>query len=215
MGILLVAALMAVAGLTSHQNPAQAADHGDPDGLAMPADPPADLADFYAWHRDGSVVFAITLAGARAPDGDANLAYDRDVLHEIHVDNTNNNEPDISMTVRFGQDGEGNWGVQVGGIPGASEPIEGAVETTLTSGEVSVFAGLRDDPFFFDVAGFTETVATGTLAFASLDPEGDGPVDGLAGANATVVVIEVPTSAVLAGDSTTFNTWATSGRIGS
>ena len=209
MGILVVSALIAVAGLTSNQNPAQAADHGDPDGLAAPVDGQADIADFYAWHRDGTTVFAISLLGAQPATAAADLAYDRDVLHGIHIDTDGDSVPDENIWVRFGQDADDAWGVQVAGVPGTDAAIEGAVETTLSSGSVQVFVGLRDDPFFFDVAGFTNTVSTGNLAFSGLTDT--GPVDGIAGANATLIVIEVPTADIGA---TAFQTWATSGRIG-
>jgi hypothetical protein len=81
---------------------------------------------------------------------------------------------------------------------------------------VFVYAGLKDDPFFFDLDGFRDTLTTGDLAFCSVDPAcpgGMAPRDSLAGTNATAVVIEVNTADLLMDGSTRFQTWATTGRI--
>ena len=83
----------------------------------------------------------------------------------------------------------------------------GPVEATITDGDVKVFAGLRDDPFFMDLDGFVTTVTTGTLSF-------DSNNDSFAGQNITSVVIEMPFDAVKGGAGDVVNIWSTASRIG-
>jgi hypothetical protein len=66
------------------------------------------------------------------------------------------------------------------------------------------YAGLRDDPFFFDLQAFRDQVggAGGSRTFCDANT-----VDFFAGLNATAIVIQVP-SDQLTGDSDTINVWA-------
>ncbi|MCA9729372.1 MAG: DUF4331 family protein, partial [Candidatus Eisenbacteria bacterium] len=67
-----------------------------------------------------------------------------------------------------------------------------------------VFAGWRDDPFFFDLAGYQMTLQTGDLSF-------DSTRDSFAGLNVTAIVVEMDLSAAL-GSGSKINLWATTGR---
>lgn len=75
-----------------------------------------------------------------------------------------------------------------GATPIAATALVGEVEQTITSGSVSLFAGLRDDAFFFDLAGFNATLTSGALSFTG--------ADFFANMNTPVVVVEFPTSAI-------------------
>lgn len=98
-----------------------------------------------------------------------------------------------------------------GATPIASAAIAGAVETTITAGNVSLFAGLRDDAFFFDLAGFQATLASGTLSFTG--------ADFFANKNTPVVVLEFPTSSItrsahaLPPTGTVFRVWGSTSRF--
>lgn len=170
-----------------------------------PPDAAADLGDLYAWHTDdGRLVVAFTYAGYRSPNTPA--VYDADVLYEIHIDRDGDAIADTSIDIRFGEDGAGRWGVQALAVPGESTPIVGAIESTLTgSGGSRLWAGPRDDPFFFDFEGYLVTASTGTLAF-------DASRDFAVFQNANAVVIEMDTDAALAGEST-LALWATTARL--
>jgi len=182
--------------------PAFAADHAEAPGTQ--ADPAADIADLYAWHSDsGTVTFVLTFAGLTPAGGDA--TYDPDAIYQIHIDNNADNMPDHTISFRFGQSDDGAWGVQASNVPGAAAPIEGPVGETIVSGDQRIYAGLKDDPFFFDLAGFMQTMSTGTVAF-------DSTRDSLAGTNVTSVVVEFNTSDVDGGGDL-LDVWATSGRI--
>lgn len=193
---------------------ADAADHNDPPARVTgdSADRAADIADLFAWHTDaGKTIFVLTYAGPNDPVAGQTATYDADVLYGIHVDTDGDREADHDIWVRFGQSASGNWGVQLEGIPGGDPATQaGPVEvvnriTGVTNG--FFWAGLREDPFFFDLEGFQDTAMTGDLAF-------DASRDFFAGKNVSAIVIELETADLMAGDDDTFDVWATTGRIG-
>lgn len=193
-----VAGLLAITGLSGL---AIAADHTDSPAAA--ADPAVDIADFYAWHTDDKLVAVVTFAGLS--DAGAPATYDAETVYGIHIDTDDDNEPDQSIWVKFGQNGAGDWGVQAMGIPGEDDAVVGEVATNIEgAGGSLVFAGLREDPFFFDFEGFGDTLETGTLSF-------DAERDSFAGTNVTAIVIEMDRAAA-AGDSESLSMWATAGR---
>lgn len=166
-----------------------AADHLDPPARTDPSvdstpDRAADIADLYAWHTDTTVIFALTFSGPQATDQPA--TYDPDVIYSINVSNTApRTTTDIPIRFRFGTGAAGQFGIRMTGLPGVTGAIEGSVEKTLEKDGVKVRAGLFDDPFFFDLQGFRDTLNTGTLSF-------DSNRDFFAGQNLTAVVIEIP-----------------------
>lgn len=189
-------------------SPVKAADHTDPPQVVGTG--PVDIGDLYAYSRGAgasqSLVMVLTFGGPLAPVTGQAGSFDDDVLYEIHIDRAGvgtDNQPDDTIDVRFGQNDLGNWGVRAVGIPGTSGPLVGNVETTLTDNDVRLFAGLRDDPFFFDLDGFLETLNTGALSF-------DNTNDSFAGSNITAIVVEVPMAAV-SPNGETLNIWATTG----
>lgn len=186
------------------------ADHLDPPARTNPAvddtpDVAADIADILAWHTDDSIIVALTFAGPQAPDQPA--VYDRDVLYTINISNSSpRTTPDIPIQVRFGEgSGADQFGVQVTGLPG-DRMVTGPVETDLMVDGIKVRAGLFDDPFFFDLQGFMDTLHTGTLSF-------DSERDFFAGQNLTAVVIEIPRDQVES-PGNLIDVWSTTSRFG-
>lgn len=186
-----------------------AADHLDPPARTDPAmdstpDRAADIADIYAWHTDTSVVFALTFSGPQATNQPA--TYDPNVLYSINVSNTApRTTTDIPIQFRFGTGAMNQFGIRVTGLPGVTGAIEGSVETTLEKDGVKVRAGLFDDPFFFDLQGFRDTLNTGTLSFRSNR-------DFFAGQNLTAVVIEIPKDRIETG--MPLDVWGATARFG-
>ena len=188
-----------------------AADHLDPPARTDPAqdatpDRAADIADIYAWHTADKVNMILTFAGPQATSEPA--TYDRDVLYTINVSNAGDRtDAEFPIRIRFGAGaGSNEYGVQVTGVPGTTGPIQGSVETTLTADGVMARAGLFDDPFFFDLEGFKDTAATGTLMF---DPNRNF----FAGQNLTAVVLSIPRDRIANGDHP-IDIWATTSRFG-
>ena len=174
-----------------------AADHVEAPGVQ--GNPAVDITDFYAWHTDdGKIVAVIGFAGLG--EAGAQATYDDTVLYGIHIDNSNDNVADEDIWIRFGKNAADEWGVKVMGI--AADPVIGPVGTIIDAPlGLRVYAGLRDDPFFFDLEGYNETLDTATLAF-------DNSRDFFAQTNVTAIVVELSVDAVAAGQDN-ITMWAT------
>ena len=181
--------------------PATAADHLDAPALVR--DAALDLGDLYLW-RPAPDRLAIVLTVAPGLEAGAQPPYDPSVLYGVHFDEDGDSSPDRSLWIQFGTDPDtGDVGVRARGVPGGGTMV-GPVETVLTSrsGGARLWAGLRDDPFFYDAEGFDLSVATQTFAF---DPRRDA----FAGTNAIAIALDVD-SALLGADEV--RVWATAGR---
>jgi hypothetical protein len=105
---------------------------------------------------------------------------------------------------------------KVGGGAILTTPINDAPVTTMVElggSTLKVFAGLREDPFFFDVEQFflvradrRANGAAGTVGFRTLDTA----VDFAKGYNVNAIVVSVPISFLANGTgATTFDVWET------
>jgi hypothetical protein len=184
---------------------ARAADHAEAPGTR--ADPAADIADVYTWHNDGRLVAVVTFDGLKPPAPGQAGTFDPGVLYTVHIDNDGDFVSDIQINTRFARTPQGASLMVVQGLPGTAGFLVGPVERVIRRGSSRVFAGLREDPFFFDLQGFRETVASGTLSFA-------GTRDFFAGLNITAILLEMDLDAALQGGST-LNIWATTARASS
>ena len=189
----------------------RAADHLDPPHRTDPAfdstpDAPADIADVYAWYAGDDLRLALTFAGPSV--GSQPAVYDRDVLYKILVSTAPpDNTPEVTIKVRFAPGaGPNEFGVRYEGIPGVTGTIEGPVETILQKDGVKTFAGLLDDPFYFDLVGFRETRSTGSIRF-------NNQRSFFTGQNDTAFVIEVPKNR-FAGGTGKLSVWSTASRFG-
>lgn len=188
----------------------RAADHAD--GPQASGDPAADLGDLYAWVNGDRLVVIVTYAPLlEASDAPV---FDADVLYTIHIDNDDDHEPDHSIWVRFGQNMSGEWGYRVENVPGLGFAFQGPVDTVV-DGDVQTraWAGLADDPFFFDLEGWQDTVAN-----IAGDPSGPGNLafefdrDSLAGLNTMVIALEFPLDAAVLPGEPIIQVWAETGR---
>jgi hypothetical protein len=136
------------------------------------------------------------------------------VLYSFHIDRDRDAVADHSIHARFGQNSLGQWGVELENVPGAgARYLFGPVEQVVTANGLRFYAGLRDDPFFFDAQGFNATLAS----FGD-DSAPDGQVlitntrDSFANRNVTVIVFEMDLDAAFGGSSELYF-WGTSARI--
>ncbi len=201
-------ALVSVLGLAEPPT-VQAGDHGEAPGTLV--DPIADLCDLYAWITpEDTLVVALTF-DCRLPPGQ-DVAYDPEVLYTIAIDRPPeggthpDNVDDASIRIQFGQDPDTrDWGVRVKNLPGLGGPVIGPVDQTIDAGgPTRVWAGLRDDPFFFDGEGLEQSIAGETLAF-------DNARDEAAGLNTGAIVLEMDAAAAFL-DAERIRIWAYSGR---
>lgn len=179
-----------------------AADHVD--SPATKADTAADITDVYSWHTDnGTLVAVINYSGLL--EAGAAPVYDDKVVYGLHIDNDGDNAADKTIWVRFGKNSEGAWGVQVVDLPGNDTPVVGPVATVLDAGlGQKVYAGLRDDPFFFDLQGYQETLMTGTISF-------DSKRDTFKMTNVMSIVLEISLDGI-SGGSNNLQVWASTRR---
>lgn len=208
--------LFAAFALLAASGSSHAADHVDAPSSRL--DREGDITDVFVFRANGKLVGSICFAGSPAPnprvDGSAG-AYDKDLLYRFNIDTNNDAKADITVQIRFGQNSKGVWGVELEGVPGAgARYVFGPVETVLKSPTgLKAYAGLRDDPFFFDVEGFNMTLAT----FGD-DSAPDGRLmfnnkrDSFGKRNLTAIVWEMDLAAAAQG-SKTLGVWATTERL--
>lgn len=226
-------------------------------------DPAADIADVFAFVNPNDptkVIFAMTVNGFAVPAVRASYSFSPDVLHQIKIDNTGDGREDLVIQFRF----EGfesvrdprcpanaaGQGGQFVTVRGPAKPTDtgaknkelkekvsqatGCTNTTIASGEVRVFAGLRDDPFVTDVGqlnrilgsaqdvfrGFTSP-ALGALAGRLIQADGGSGVDTFGGFNVSALLVEVPKALIQGtkdragtylGNNTTIGVWGTTSR---
>jgi hypothetical protein len=209
--VLAIAGVFGLSWLSSSET--MASDHFE--APKVQANKAADITDLYIFPGAdaGTTVMVVCFAGFTLGElgGDpAGATYDKNVLYELNVDSDGDNKANIRIAWRYGQNGAGDWGVQVMNVPGAPvgdagtpNPVVGAVGSTMTAGYAKMWTGAADDPFFFDAAGYLLTLGTGNLSF-------DNSRDFLAGLNVTAMVIEVRTQDMQDGDKP-LQIWATTG----
>lgn len=148
----------------------QAADHGDsPRAVSEPA---ADIADLYAWMDETDpekLNLIMTLAGAGA--------FSDAVDYVFHVNSDDDGPlgptPQVETLITCSFDGSGAVTCEGGGSS-ASGDASDEEGITSSDGNLRVFAGLRDDPFFFNATGFNATVNAVIAAVPALSFDDDG-----------------------------------------
>ena len=209
------AALMAMAVVNMFVPPARvmAADHAESTSVAT--DPGADIGDVFAFldpTNNSNVILATTVEGFIVPAEGLNLGYfNPDILFRFEIENTGDAIPDQFIDVTFSPQ-TSRTVAQTAIISfrprprGAARPPRFIAPTTLptlaaaanpfvvttdpTSG-VKFYAGLTDDPFYFDIPAFSRfvaSVAAGTPDVTRLQRSRDS----FAGYNCHTVALSVP-----------------------
>jgi hypothetical protein len=167
---------------------ARAADHRDGPAVTAPTgDPTIDITDVYAWmSADGTKVYLVMDVQGADLGATTMTKFSNTALYALHLTSgtkfLENTNPD-TIICRFTAETTQKfqcWG------PGTSpEYVTGEINNkagyTSTSGKMKVFAGVRNDPFFFNIRGFRATGSTvksvaGTLMF---DPAGCPKIDSM------------------------------------
>lgn len=195
-----------------------AADHIDAPAVTGKG---SDITDFYAFQspaNNNNMVFVVNTQGLLAPSATGAAAFDSNVMLEINIDNSATKDAieDLVIQVTFE-----NGKVQV---YGPTAPLQTGLQSTLTSdskkveaaiskygsaptigseNNVQVFAGPRDDPFFFDLDQYKKIIGGTATGF------NNPGTDTFKGTNVMSVVVELPKAMLGTGS---INTWATSNR---
>jgi hypothetical protein len=221
----LLVPLAAAAGVLGYAASSRSADHFD--SPAVVAAPAADIADVFAWMDGPRVVLAMTVYPA-APQGahfDPRVQY---VLHTASGAGLGKTAAPVDVIATF--DDAQAISLWVGGAEHVTGDASAAAGLSSADGKVKVFAGMRADPFFFNLDGFKEAVAdietaAPTLAFdeagcPAVDPttqavivnqlagapDGGAPADYFAKLNTLALVVSLDKSLVTAGG-TTVSVW--------
>jgi len=198
-------ALLMTAGM-----PALAADHRD--SPVVDDDPAADINDVYMF-RDPSDKTKLVLVLSTYPLEDPRFAtsyqYDPDVIFQIGFDLAGKGTFAKFVTAQFSplSDGAGSLQTVTVTLPSGRKITGNVTQPTIQSPEptptiiaqdgIKVFAGPRDDPFFFDLIGFNRVVAEINSTSVNggpgkVDPTLFTHVDAFAGFNVQALVIEAP-----------------------
>ena len=227
-GVAMLAALVLTFGLYIVFS-ARASDHQDsPVTLGRPG---ADITDPYIFpapDNPKNVVIAMNVHPL-IPSGQATSTFfDPGVIYQMNFDGEDENTHAPSKSIQQ------SFVIQmVAGQPGANQPIyingpahpvslgneaslvpmtgKGTINQTFTVGDMKVFAGPREDPFFFDLAQFFKILPDrmgGSTAASCLPklgkdtcPQGfnDPGQDFFTGFNVLSIVIEMPRADLIAG----------------
>src|SRR2546422_7775917 len=198
----------------------KASDHKDSALLA--ADHAADIADVYTCKsrvNTDNVVLVMTVSGFIPPAEASTTFFDPNVLYQWKIDNNGDAVEDVVIQAFV----TGTGGHQVmhfrGPAPASqsgatSRVIEGPETATVpvsngatpiiaSRSGMTVFAGVRDDPFFFDLVQFKKIIAGEAAAFRNPG------IDSFAGTNVLAIAVELP-SARLGGPR--LGVWGTTSR---
>src|SRR5205809_965875 len=210
-----VAALVVIAGIALIALPARhikGADHAEATGVA--GDPGADIADVFAFldpNDNSKVVLALDVEGFIVPSELLNLSFfSPDVTYRFEIENTGDARPDAFLEVTFSPQTSRSvpqtatirffdrerrhlsWAfiapTTVQTLNGTPNPF---VVTTDPKTDVSFFAGLTDDPFYFDIVGFNRFVSS--VLAGTPDPTNlQRARDSFAGYNIHMIAWRVP-----------------------
>ncbi|MBC7849896.1 MAG: DUF4331 family protein [Chitinophagaceae bacterium] len=175
-----------------------AADHIDSPAVTNQS---TDITDVYVFRGAdaNNLVFVANTQGLLAPGATAAAKFDDNTVIEFNIDNngdavedlviqakSNNGKMVIYGPIKPSETGnrsrlEGNVTAEVAVSAYGSAPV-----VATGTGGVKIFAGPRDDPFFFDLNQFKKVIAGTATGF------NNPGTDAFKGTNVLSVVVEVP-----------------------
>lgn len=151
-----------------------AADHLD--GPGAQKDPAADITDVYGWVKGDKLILVLNVSPLATVDSKFSAA----IQYALHVESSAGfgkagTKTDVIATFDASQ----KISVWVGADEYVSGDASGDAGITSKSGGVKVYAGLRADPFYFNLEGFQDTVKTvvSVAGMLTFDPAGCPAID--------------------------------------
>jgi hypothetical protein len=201
------------------------------DGPGVQADPSTDITGVFTWMPDANHVALVMNV---FPSATATAKFSTTAKYVFHTNGypayAAAADPEVDAICTFDSATAQNVSCWIG-----AEYLHGDASSTgglaTADGKVKVFAGLRDDPFFFNRDGFVNMRATYETAAASLtfDPAGcpnlgapasatlisqldhgnanAAPADNFLSANVLSIVLQVDKSLLLSGGHTLLGVW--------
>ncbi|MES2798176.1 MAG: DUF4331 family protein [Bacteroidota bacterium] len=193
-----------------------AADHIDSPNVTGNS---SDITDLYVFQGENknNMVFVANTQGLLSPGSTGAAKFNENTLIQFSIDNNGDNIEDLVLQAKYDAASTkmNVYGPIKPSTTGTQSIIEGRQTATVqvteygsapkvgTVSGISVFAGPRDDPFFFDLSAFKAIIGGTATAFKNPG------VDAFAGTNVLSVVIEVPKSMLGAPASGAISVWAT------
>lgn len=187
-------------------SPVSAADHSE----APIADENRveDIADVYAFldpSDNTKMVLEVTLLGFVVPSENVNQgSFDSRAIYSIELEETGDAKVDRTIDVTFSPRTaptaaqtatvtlpNGRSFTAPTTVPTLADAAPAPVVTTDATSGVSFFAGLTDDPFFFDIVGFNRFVASIKAGSPDVTQLNRGR-DSFAGYNVLTIALDVP-----------------------
>jgi hypothetical protein len=168
---------------------------------------------------NSKMVFVLNTQGLMSPAVSATALFPSNVMYEINIDNTGDKVEDLVLQCLVQNGKMRVYGPVSPGTAGTTSTVKTSgpvTEVAVTaysssapgiatnSNGIKIFAGPRDDPFFFDLVRFKEIIGGTATAFhdgTALDPSHDK----FAGTNVMSIVVEVPKS--MLGTAASINVW--------
>jgi Domain of unknown function (DUF4331) len=195
-----------------------AADHIDAPSVTGPSSTSlaTDITDVYAFQSPADntkMVLVANVRGLMSPTASATATFGSNVMYEMNIDNNGDNVEDLVIQFLVQNGKVRAFGPVAPAAPGTTSTVRtnGAVTSVdvtpygtapisaTGANGMKIFAGPRDDPFFFDLVRFREVIAGTQTGFRSPG------VDSFAGTNVLSLIAEIPKT--LLGSGTTINYW--------
>lgn len=195
-----------------------AADHIDAPAVTGPGSTSlsTDITDIYAFQSpsdNSKMVFVINTQGLLSPSATGAASFPSNVMYEMNIDNTGDNVEDLVIQCLVQNNKLRVYGPVAPGTTGLTSMVKtngiktetsvtayGATPSIGTNNGIRIFAGPRDDPFFFDLVRYQQVVGGMETSFRNPG------VDTFAGTNVMSIVVEVPKA--LLGSAASLNVWA-------
>jgi hypothetical protein len=234
------AGVLAVAGIVSAIGAGPllvgAADHLD--APTAKHTPRLDITDLYAFKSGAGTTLVLNVNPLTTPANSRTARFSTTALYEFKIDRNGDAVADLAYRVRFSDtrtlgDGSVVQTYTIRRATGAAARVTAWNGTIVGSGTTTpyghrsrvatlragtrAFAGVRDDPFFFDLVGFVQFKNELLTGNTTLGSPGSGPgtllggftgTDTFAGTNVSSIALWVP-NALLGGTGRHIGVWAT------
>ncbi len=215
---------------------ARGSDHADTPQIAASAG--TDITDVFVFPSpaDSNKVVLAMCVSPLIPTG-GTRAFDPDVLYQFKIDNTGDKVEDLVIQARF----EGAGADQKVMIAGPAVPVRTGTKSEIIKSStligtfnntfsptpnMQVFAGLREDPFFFDleqfftilpdratpISGVTVALADANTPKATTWRSASAAKDFLIGYNLLAIVVELPKSVLKSSADGKIGVWCTTSK---
>jgi hypothetical protein len=228
-----IIALLAGAGLVAAlgASPLLVAGADHLDAPTAKSDARIDITDIYAFASKGGTSLVLNVNPLTSPADTGNARFSHSALYQFNVDTNLDARADVAYRIKFSKP----WRNRDGNIVqcytvkratgsqarrnqfsgdvvahGMTTAYGASTKVAGVRGGGKVFAGPRDDPFFFDLPGFVEFKTQLLAGSTDLDVllGGFTGADTFAGTNNSSIVLELPNKR-LGGSDATVGVWAT------